>query len=321
MAVKKNIIVVGLGSIGYRHARLLRKRSELEVALCDSNMATLERAQQNLGISSIYTTFEAALDAQPNMMVIATPHNLHVPQAIQALEAGIHVLCEKPISDSLESAYQLEAIANRSDKTLAFGFHLHFHPSLQRIKQLIDEGHLGQILHAHCHVGSYITLENSVSRYQSHLFGALLLDYAHLPDTLNWLLNQQPSSVHAHALQDGDMELLANPNVILVTCEYAGNMLSTIHLNYVQTPERHEYEIIGDKGWIVLNASTGHIRHGDRATNKILEENIPSERDKWYIDEHQAFLDTVAGKRQPESPIQTAMVSMEIYDSAIQKLA
>jgi predicted dehydrogenase len=320
MAVKARIIVVGSGSIGYRHTRLLAARPELETALCDTDTAALLHAQENLNIPTVYTSFEAALDSQPDMMVIATPHHLHAAQTIQALEAGVHVLCEKPMSDSLESARQMQAAAQRSDRILTFGFHLHFHPGLQRVRQLIEAGTLGTILHAHCRVGSYITLVNSVSRYQSRMYGALLLDYAHQPDTLHWLLGQRPTAVHAQALRAGTMAFTADPNVLLITCEYDSPLLATIHLNYVQMPERHEYEIVGDRGWVILDANAVCMRHGDRATNEVTEERIPIERDAVYRAEHEAFLDAVAGRRAPESPADTAIVSMEVFDAALRTL-
>jgi predicted dehydrogenase len=321
MAVKQRVIVVGLGSIGCRHARLLRARPDIEVALCDTNTTALSQVQEHLGIATVYTTFEAALNTQPDMLVIATPHNLHAAQTIQALDAGIHVLCEKPMSDSLASAYQMQAAAHRSDRVLAFGFHLHFHPALRRLKQMIEDGQLGTILHAHCRVGSYITLANSISRYQQRMFGALLLDYAHQPDLLYWLLNQKPTVVHAHALQAGHLEFTADPNVLLITGEYDTPLLTTIHLNYVQMPERHEYEIIGDKGWVILDVNAAHLRHGDRAANQIVEERFSVERDDLYTAEHQAFLDAAAGKSRPESTADTAIVSMEVFDAVIRSLA
>ena len=320
MAVKQRVIVIGLGSIGRRHARLLAARPELEVELCDPDVAATNQVRRELNIESTYSAFDAAIRSQPDMVVIATPHSLHVPQAIEALEAGIHVLCEKPMSDSLDSAYALQKVAQGSDRVLTFGFHLHFHPGLRRLKQMIDEGKLGTVLHAHSRVGSYITLVNSVSRYQTRLRGALLLDYSHQTDIFHWLTGQEPSDVHIHALQAGSMELTANPNVLLITCEYAIPLLTTIHLNYIQMPERHEYEIVGDKGWVILDAASGYLRYGEREGNTMHEEHLSFERDELYNAEHQAFLDAIAGKRLPESPVDSAIVSMKIFDAALHKL-
>jgi predicted dehydrogenase len=152
------------------------------------------------------------------------------------------------------------------------------------------------------------------------MYGALLLDYAHQPDTLHWLLGQRPTAVHAQALRAGTMAFTADPNVLLITCEYDSPLLATIHLNYVQMPERHEYEIVGDRGWVILDANAVCMRHGDRATNEVTEERIPIERDAVYRAEHEAFLDAVAGRRAPESPADTAIVSMEVFDAALRTL-
>ena len=144
--------------------------------------------------------FDEALRTRPEMVVIATPHDLHCAQTVQALEQGIHVLCEKPMSDRLEDARTMlaagERARQRSGAVLSVGFMLHFHPLLARLKQLVEDGTLGTVLQVHYSVGSYITLVNSRSRYQAALEGALLLDYAHQPDFIHWLLGEKPRRGH-----------------------------------------------------------------------------------------------------------------------------
>ncbi|MCG2659079.1 MAG: Gfo/Idh/MocA family oxidoreductase [Kiritimatiellae bacterium] len=118
MAVKKRIAVVGLGSIGKRHARLLCERSDVCVELVEPNAETLAMVRNQLGDLPAYQSFEAMLETAPDIALIATPHNMHTAQVIQALEAGIHVLCEKPMSDNLADAVKMKEAADRSSKIL-----------------------------------------------------------------------------------------------------------------------------------------------------------------------------------------------------------
>src|SRR5260221_14792191 len=106
-------------------------------------------------------------------------------------------------------------------------------------------------MHVHVPVGSFITLRNSLSCHQQRLDGALLLDYSHQPDMLFLLLGRLPTGVTMTGLQAGDMPLTSNPNVLILTLDFATPVLATVHLNYVQMPHRHEWEIVGDKGWIL----------------------------------------------------------------------
>ena len=316
MAVRR-IVVVGCVSIGQWHARLLAQRPHLRVELCDPNAESLTEAAAVAGEPTSYRDFNEMLGTQPEMVVIATPHALHAGQTIAALDAGIHVLCEKPMSDSLADAERMVAAAASGHPVLDFGFTLHFHPGLRRLKQLVTSGELGAVLHVHCRIGTYITLVCSRSRHQADLEGALLFDYVHQPDILNWLLEVEPSGVYMTAVYGGDLPLRSNPNVVDLALDYETPLAATIHLNYVQMPQRHEYEIVGDRAWAILDMETNCLRVGRREEQVETSERIEVERDRLFEAEHQAFLDAVDGRRRPESPATNAIVSMRIVDAAL----
>ena len=88
------------------------------------------------------------------------------------------------------------------------------------------------------------------------------MDYTHQPDLLYWMLNEVPAGVFAAGGQGGNLELTSNPNFINLNCDYARPLIGTIHLNYLQMPERHEYEIVGDRGWAMFDLNTGRLRRG-----------------------------------------------------------
>ena len=318
MAVKPRIVVVGLGSIGRRHARLLAHRGDVEVEWCESDAAVLAAAQADLGAPArIHGTFEAMIATAPAMILIATPPAAHEAQTVAALRAGAHVFCEKPMADTLAAAARMRRVAATAGRVLTFGFQLHFNPGLRRLRALATGGGLGELVHFHCRVGSYITLVNSRSRHQGRLEGALLMDYTHQPDLLYWFLREAPTGVFASGGQAGRLELSSRPNFIALSCDYARPLLATIHLNYVQMPERHEYEIVGDEGWALFDFNTGRLRLGRRASSSEGDEGFPAERDPMYAEEHAAFLDAVAGRRAPESPPDEAIVSMQIIEAAL----
>ncbi|MDB6167581.1 MAG: Oxidoreductase domain protein [Verrucomicrobia bacterium] len=319
MALKLRAVVVGLGSIGRRHARLLAERANVAVEWCESSAAALAEARQTLAEPGcVHDSFERVLQSRPDVVVLATPHAAHAPQTVAALGAGIHVLCEKPMAETLAEAERMAQAADASRAILAIGFHLHFHPGLVRLKELITSGALGTVHHAHCRVGSYVTLVNSKSRYQRSLAGALLLDYAHQPDILTWLLGQRPRGVYMIGAQGGRLEHQSNPNVLAVACDYEGPLLTTIHLNYLQMPERHDYEIVGDRGWASLDLAQGSLRIGLQGDSSEQMETFSTERDPVYRAEHAAFFDAVAKQRKPESAAGEAIVSMRIIAAALE---
>ena len=98
------VVVIGTGSIGKRHGRLLCERSDLSVELCEPSAAalaaTLADPEESFWAADLEThsSLEAALASKPDAVVLCTPHTLHAQQAIAALDAGVHVLCEKPMA-------------------------------------------------------------------------------------------------------------------------------------------------------------------------------------------------------------------------------
>lgn len=318
--VRRRVVVVGLGSIGRRHARLLAERPDLAVEVCEPAADALARARHELGELTLHASFESALATRPDLVVIATPHDLHARQGIAAMRAGANVFCEKPLCVDRAEAERLIACVRETGRQLGVGFQLHFHPGVLRVRELIRHGVIGNIAHLHMRVGSYITLRNSSSRYQQSLPGSLLLDYAHQPDLSIWLLGL-PAGVTLSAVQAGELPLSSPPNVLALTLDYERPLLTTVHLNYLQMPQRHEWEVVGDKGWIVMDADRGTIRLGLRATESEAVEMVTVDRDTTYRREHQAFIDCLDGLCPPESSAETAARSVELFAMAMRSLA
>ena len=317
MAMKQRIVVVGVGSIGRRHARLLSGRDDLDVEICEPDESSLKIARKELGDLRNHSAFEKVLEHPPEMVVIATPQTLHKEQTIAALQAGCHVLCEKPMSDKLENARAMHAAALSAKTILNIGFQNHFHPAFIRIKSMIEEGILGTVLYAHFHVGTYWTLVNSLSRHQRDLEGALFFDYAHQPDLFHWFFGKRPKGIYVTGIQGGELELSSNPNVMDILCDYEDAFLTSIHLNFIQHPARSACEVIGDQKWLYYDMNSETIRLDDSSDETESTEEYPFERDEMYRLEHQAFFDAAKGERKPESPSSEAIVSMEIIDAGL----
>ena len=313
----KRIVVVGCGSIGKRHARLLAARNDVEVELFDVSHENIAAMQDEIGSVRIHESYESALASKPTAVLIATPIPAHAQQSMAALEADVHVLCEKPMCDTLANARQVLARSRESDRVFGVAFVMHFHPAMRRIRELIRSGKLGQILHVHWHVGSYLTLMSSVSRHQATLPGALLLDYAHQPDVVHWWLEKLPAGVYAAGHMGGSMPLQSNPNVLALVFDYHDPVSATINLNYVQHPMRGGCEISGDEGWAAFDAISGQLQIGNRDQESTEMEDYSLERDELFVDQIQAFVDAIDGKREPESPAQDAIGSMQMIEAAM----
>lgn len=317
MAIKYRIVIVGLGSIGLRHARLLGERNDVRVEILEVNPAVAAAAKETLGDVTNHASFDDMLATKPDIVWLATPTPLHAAQSIRALEAGIHVFCEKPMTATLEEARLVTSVVQKTGLAFGVGFILHFGKGMQLLKGLIDEGELGNVLHLHARVGTYITLVNSLSRYQASHPGSLFFDYSHQADLVYWLLNRRPESVYAPGFEGGKMEFSSNPNVADIILQYDAPLISHIHLNYIQMPQRHCYEVTGDEGWAVLDYEQGMLRVGHKKSQSVDTINFRQDRDDIFRAEHTAFLDTVAGLRTPETSATDGLVSTAICEAIL----
>jgi len=319
--MKKHAVVVGLGSIGRRHARLLAARPDLRVSWGEISEDMIQLARSELAAPHhLFRDFESVLDARPDYLILATPQSEHCWQACAALQAGIPVLCEKPLSDNLPDALRMVETVEQTGGCLVVGFQSHFSDGHCRMRELVQSGALGQIRHFHCRVGTYITLQNSRSRYQNKMFGALIQDYSHQLDLGLWMLRQAPTEVMAHGLCTKVPDLWADPNVLSVHFSYPAGLLGTLHLNYLQMPQVQSYEIVGDEGWLQFDADTFELKIGSRSTGTIARESHPVERDLVYQREHEAFFAAAANRAPGESPARDAALSVALADAVIASL-
>ena len=117
------------------------------VAIASSRIEKAQAAATKLGIPKAYGAYEDLLNApEVDAVYIPLPNHLHVPWSIKALEAGKHVLCEKPLALTATEANQLLGIAQKYPKQkIMEAFMYRHHPQWQRARQMIDEGKIGDL--------------------------------------------------------------------------------------------------------------------------------------------------------------------------------
>lgn len=142
--------VIGVGSISGVHIQAYLKNKEVElVAFCDKNADRLKEKGELYGVTRLYPTHEELLANEDiDAVSICTWNNSHAEIAIAALEAGKHVLVEKPLSMTVAEAEAVEAAANKTGKVLQVGFVRRHGDNTKILKQFIDQGELGELYYA-----------------------------------------------------------------------------------------------------------------------------------------------------------------------------
>jgi len=319
MTVKRSALVVGCGSIGQRHARLLGERGDIDVWACDSLEKNLVETRQKAPVTREFTDYKAGLTQHPDFVWVCTPNRLHAPVAVDALRAGAHVLCEKPLADTVEAGQAIVDAVVATGKTFLLGHTLRWFPGMKFIKQAIQEGKLGVVVAARASVQGYHSLEVARTDYRRYEKAALLLDYAHEVDYLRWFLGEVVD-VKAVATTMGHLDHMMTPNVIDAVLRFAGGPTAAVHYDYVVMPGLREIEIFGDNGKLYYDTSQPTLdftrgRQGPPEKVRVMA----ADYDDPYRAEIQAFLDAVDGKCAPvvsaQDGLETLKVIYRIVDS------
>jgi predicted dehydrogenase len=140
--------VIGLGYIGPAHVEALRRMGNAEVvAGSDVDEATTNEKTKILGIPKAYSDYRDLLhDHEIDVVHICTPNHLHYIQAKEALLAGKHVLCEKPLAMDSAEARELVVLAEKTGLVCAVHFNLRFYPLIYQARSMVKSGELGRIL-------------------------------------------------------------------------------------------------------------------------------------------------------------------------------
>jgi predicted dehydrogenase len=141
---------IGAGQIAYYAADAVLSHPHARlVAVQDLHVERLKTLQKKHSLEFAHETVEELLaNKAVDAVYIAVPNKFHVPLAIQALEAGKHVLLEKPFAMNVAEAEKAIAAAKASGRVLTVGMNQRFTADSQKIKQLVEEGVLGEIYHA-----------------------------------------------------------------------------------------------------------------------------------------------------------------------------
>lgn len=145
------VAVVGLGMGGGHLRRLVAGRHCEAVAICDTDESRLAHWQRDQNVPQAYTDFDQMLESAPlDAVVIATPNVLHAPMTIKALQAGLHVLCEKPMAMNAQEAERMRDTARRCKRQLLINFNQRFSKEAWGLKRAVEDGKLGDIYAAKC---------------------------------------------------------------------------------------------------------------------------------------------------------------------------
>ncbi len=220
---KIKVAVIGVGSISSYHIKNYQANENVEMyAFCDINEKRLKMMGEKYGVTRLYTDEAEMLRELPELdaVSVCTWNAAHAPCAVMALEAGKHVLCEKPMATTLEEAIAMKEAAERNNRLLMIGFVRRYGRDCHVVQDLIDNDALGELYYGKV---NYLRRHGNPGGWfgdVSYSGGGPLIDIGvHVIDLARYLFgNPKPVSVYGATFQKlgarthikGDVEYLSS---------------------------------------------------------------------------------------------------------------
>jgi predicted dehydrogenase len=306
----------GLLSTARINDKLLSSGGAEFVAVASRDPGRAAEYAREKGLARAHGSYEDLLaDPEVDAIYNSLPNSLHVPWSIRALEAGKHVLCEKPMSRHPADVERVFDVAEREGLVLAEAFMWRHHPQLARARELIAGGAIGNLLLLRA-VFSYPTPDASNVRMQRALDGGSLMDVGcYCISGCRALAGAEPERVYGEQVLGGDGIDVG----FAATLRFPGDVLATLDCG-MSFAERDELEAVGTEGSLFLDDPW----HGREAVIELRRngdvERIDPGAANSYALELADFEAAVAGERPPllgrDDAVAQARTIAALYRSA-----
>lgn len=285
------IALTGCGHWGSNYLRILQFMEGAEiVSVCDREDAPLEKIRKQYPVVAIAKDFSSFLgDSKIDAVIIATPASTHYKLVKQSLEAGKHVLVEKPLALSVAEAEEVVLLAQNQRRVLMVGHTFLYNPAIRKMKEYVEKGTLGRIYYLQAvrtHLG---LIRDDVSS---------VWDLApHDVSIFSYLLDRAPKKVSAVGVSHLKKDL---QDVAFVNLFYDSNILGNIHISWVDSNKLRQVAVIGSKARILFD----DLNPLERL--RIFEKGVSLDKPYESFGEFQLLLrdgDIVSPKIEPEEPL------------------
>ena len=288
-------LIVGLGSIGKRHLRLLR------AALPEADIRVLRHARCDDPIEhadGCFDRLDAACDFAPELAIIASPAPFHIPAARALAQSGAHLLVEKPISDSIEGVADLVALCKAERRELQVGYNLRFLDTLQQFRLALADGRIGRVYRVRCEIGQYLPGWRPGADYREtvsarrDLGGGVLLELSHELDMLRWVFGEV-EWLSAWSGRQSALEIDVDDTAML-QMGFASGPVAQLGMDFLRRDTKRMCTAIGENGSLTWDAVAGRTTLFDPEIGSWTDLRSESpDRDFTYSAQIAALIDAI----------------------------
>ncbi|HET7811079.1 MAG TPA: Gfo/Idh/MocA family oxidoreductase [Steroidobacteraceae bacterium] len=312
--------VVGLGHIAqaavlpaFRHAR---PHVQL-TALVSGTGAKLSKLGKRYGVEHLASYAEAdklfdsgAIDA----VYVATPNTEHAEWVIRAAEAGLHVLCEKPLATTVRDCERMIDACERNGVTLMTAYRLHFERCNLEVAELVRKKRIGKARYFDSQFSMQVKAGNI--RTQSELGGGPEWDIGiYCQNAARYVFADEPTQVWATAALSDDPRFAEIPESVHVILKFPGERIANFICSF-GAADRSRYEIVGTKGSIVVDPAYEYAEGlGYELTVGEKKKKRKFAKSDQFAPELVYFADCVRRNRQPEPSGKEGLIDVAIIEA------
>jgi xylose dehydrogenase (NAD/NADP) len=268
------------------------------LAVASRDQARAEAYARERSIEHAYGSYEELLaDPAVDAVYVSLPNSLHVEWSIRALEAGKHVLCEKPLTRRPDDAERAFETAERAGRLLMEAFMYRHHPQTMRIKELVDEGAIGELKAVRAAFSFDLLAERDIEdvRLNAELDGGSLMDVGCYCVSGARLLAGEPERVSGEAVPAPSGVDMAFHG----TLRFPEDVVAQFHSS-LALPFKQELEVLGTEGTLLVQAPWRVDLGGDFFLRRAAgEERIEIEPADAYRLELENLADAIDGEAPP----------------------
>jgi predicted dehydrogenase len=320
----KHILIVGSGSVGKRHAANFAALG-CTISAMDPHPRRISEMAAETEVVGAFDSIEEALHVEKTFdgVVIASPPKFHVDQAIEALDAGIPVLLEKPVSPGLEAAERLAAAVQSTGVPLLLGYTWRWWPPLVQVRSMLADDAIGTLRHVRFVMSAHLADWHPWEKVQDwfmasrEMGGGALLDESHWVDLALWFFGA-PKSVIARIEKISDLEVETDDNVDMVLV-YENGLRVSIHLDLYGRPHQKTIRFSGEGGTILWTDSPNRVSVSHEATpgeGGWEETDYTCQRNDMFVDVAKEFLSVVDGAPVNSCTIADGVGVLEVLEAA-----
>ena len=321
------VAIVGAGLWGGNHAAALRGHPGCTLAvICDSQAQRAKTLAEQCGCEWT-TRLDDLVSADLDAVTVATPDHLHAGPVLAMLEAGRHVLVEKPLATTVDEAVAMVNAADCAGRSLMVDFHARWHPLYMGAKGYVERGDVGRPVMAYARLSDTIHVPTQMLSWGGHSGPEWFL-FPHTMDLVRWLFGREPVEVYAKGTR-GVLEArgIACWDTIQALVEFDGGAICTFETSWI-LPDSftnvvdNRISIFGDRGGLEVKNEPTLWAFTDRFHTPFSSSSVTRYGKAWgyQYEPIRYFVDCVASGRAPEVTGRDGLVVTAMIAATLQSL-